>query len=78
MTPQGRWPSALEEGAPFRVPNFKDEADCRACENDHWSPLPPDAGPGQRPLSVRGTVEPSPDTVAHAREVWAKHGYCGD
>lgn len=39
------WKSALQDGAPFDVPDFKDEAVRREYENDHWSPLPEDAGP---------------------------------
>ena len=68
------WRSCLEEGKPFRIPDFRDEVARRAVENDHWSPFPADAGPGQPPPSIRGLIEPSAETRKHAREVWAKQG----
>jgi predicted dehydrogenase len=72
------WRSCLEDGKPFRLPDFRDEASRRAVANDHWSPFPGDAGPGQPPPSIRGLVEPGPAAVARAREVWARQGYRGE
>ena len=69
------WKSALEEGGPFEVPDFADESSRSAYENDHWSPWPEHAGPGQPPPSILGLVEPSPSGVEHAREVWRDMGY---
>jgi predicted dehydrogenase len=69
------WKSALSNGAPFSVPDFRSEAARVAFELDGWSPWPIHAGPGQPPPSIRGLVEPSPEAVAHAREIWAKHRY---
>jgi predicted dehydrogenase len=48
------WKSALADGAPFAVPDFRSEASRAAYENDTWSPWPQDAGPGQPPPSIRG------------------------
>jgi hypothetical protein len=71
------WKSALSGGQPFSMPDFRNEASRREHENDHWSPFPEDAGPGQPPPSLRGWVEPSERAIAHAREVWREIGYIG-
>lgn len=71
------WRSALADGTPFDMPDFKDEENRRAYENDHWSPFPSHAAPGQPPPSILGTPEPSPEGMALARERWAKLGYEG-
>jgi predicted dehydrogenase len=72
------WRSCLDEGRPFAVPNFRDEAARQAVESDHWSPFAEDAGPGQPLPSVRGYVAPSAEAVAYAREQWAQQGYRED
>ena len=72
------WRSCLEEGKPFRLPDFRNEAQREGVEDDHWSPYPEDAGPGQPPPSIRGLIEPSAEALAHAREVWQRHGYRGE
>ena len=72
------WKSALEDGRPFEVPDFKDEASRKSCENDHWSPWPEQAGPGQPPPSLLGTPEPSPEGIERARRVWREIGYEGE
>ena len=69
------WKSALQEGAPFAVPDMRDERQRLACENDQWSPFPDDAGPGQPFPSIRGDVKPSAAAVRHARKVWKEIGY---
>ncbi len=72
------WKSALEDGRPIDVPDFSKESDRKAYEDDHWSPWPEHAGPGQPPPSVLGFVEPSPTGVDLAREVWKEIGYDAD
>lgn len=72
------WKSALANGAPFDVPDFRSEATRAAYESDHWSPWPQHAGPGQPPPSIRGLIEPSPEAVARGQEVWAEAGYTGE
>jgi len=72
------WKSALEDGRPFEVPDFSNEASRRAYEDDHWSPWPEHAGPGQPPPSILGTPTPSPEAIAFAREVWKEIGYEGE
>ena len=72
------WRSCLEQGRPIAIPDFSDEAVRRAVEDDHWSPFAEDAGPGQPPPSLRGTIAPSAEAAAYAREQWAKQGYRED
>ncbi len=71
------WKSALKEGVPFAMPDFRKESSRKAFENDHWSPFPDHAAPGQPPPSIRGFIRPKPAAVARARKVWAKQGYKG-
>jgi len=70
--------SALEDGIPLRVPDFRDEAQRQEYEDDHWSPDPERAGPGQPFPSVTGEVQPSVEALALANKVWSKHGYSVD
>ena len=72
------WKSALADGAPFAVPDFRKEKDRKVLENDHWSPFPSHAAPGQPPASIRGRIKPAPKAIAEARKVWAKQGYRGE
>jgi hypothetical protein len=67
--------SAQEEGRSVAVPDFRNEAARKAVENDHFSPFPEDAAPGQPPASIRGRIEPAPHVVDQARRVWAEMGY---
>ncbi|MCC7264438.1 MAG: Gfo/Idh/MocA family oxidoreductase [Candidatus Latescibacteria bacterium] len=69
------WKSALEEGRPVAVPDFRSETSRQPYEDDHWSPWPEHAGPGQPPPSILGFVQPSPQGQALARQVWAELGY---
>lgn len=71
------WKSALAEGAPFDVPDFRDEQSRAAYENDHWSPFPSHAAPGQPPPSILGTREPTPEAIAQAQRIWEKTGWTG-
>lgn len=71
------WKSALEDGRPLAVPDFKNEASRSDFEDDHWSPWPEHAGTGQPPPSILGTPEPTERGVAHAREVWDELGFEG-
>jgi len=72
------WKSALEEGVPVALPDFRDEASRSRFEDDHWSPWPDDAGPGQPPPSIRGFRDPNPDGLSRGREVWREMGYSGE
>ena len=72
------WKSALQDGAPFEMPDFKDEASRSRFENDHWSPWPESAGPGQSPPSILGRNDPDPDAIARTRKIWQEIGYSGE
>ena len=68
------WKSALANGAPFEVPDFRSEAARAPYADDHWSPWPKDAGPGQPPPSIRGLVPPTPEALEQAARVWTQSG----
>lgn len=72
------WKSALEDGRPYPVPDFREEASRRQVEQDHWSPWPGDAGPGQPPPSIRGFVQPTDASIAFGKTIWAQQGYHGE
>jgi len=69
------WKSALEDGRPFRVPDFSDEVGRKPYEDDTWSPWPDRPEPGQPPPSILGRPEPTREGLALAREVWDEVGY---
>jgi predicted dehydrogenase len=75
------WKSALEEGVPFEVPDFRDERARRPYADDHWSPWPGhsgEVGGAGPPPSIRGWTEPQPETAAAARKIWDEMGYEGE
>ena len=71
------WRSCLENGAHFAIPDFSSKAERQAFADDHWSPFPEDAAPGQPPVSLQGNLEPNEEVVAYARDKWAEQGYDG-
>ncbi|MCC6444718.1 MAG: Gfo/Idh/MocA family oxidoreductase [Armatimonadetes bacterium] len=71
------WRSCLENGAPFEIPDFRREEVRKRYENDDWSPFPEDRRPGQPWPSIKGKVEPSPEAVAYARQIWEEMGHQG-
>ncbi len=73
------WKSALQNGAPFEMPDWKKESSRKKWENDQWSPFPSHANrqPNQPPPSILGMNEPSAANMARARKLWKKHGYKG-
>lgn len=71
------WRSALANGAPQEVPDFRVEASRVRFENDHWSPWPDGTGDGSAPPSILGRLEPHPEGAAVAREIWKAIGYQG-
>ena len=72
------WKSALADGKPFDMPDFKHEASRARFENDTWSPWPEHAAPGQPPPSIFGMNEPAPENLARARKIWQELGYEGE
>ncbi len=71
------WKSALQDGQPFDVPDFRNESQRKRYENDRWSPWPEHAGPGQPPPSILGHVKPTRKGLASARKEWKNVGYTG-
>jgi hypothetical protein len=69
------WKSALQDGAPVEVPDFRNEAVRKQHENDDWSPFPEDRRSGQPWPSIRGDLIPSEQAIEYAKEVWSKAGY---
>ncbi len=68
--------SALQDGAPFEVPDFRDESVRRRYEADDWTPDPARRKPGQPFSSVRGDLQPSAEALrfdALVREEQEKH-----
>ena len=68
------WKSALADGAPFDMPDFRKESSRRKYAADHWSPWPKDkkAAPDQPLPSILGAIKPSQSDIAYARKVWGK------
>ncbi len=73
------WKSALQDGAPFDVPDFSREEIRKAYEHDHWSPFPAHAtlAPNQPPPSIHGFVKPTRAALQYARKAWKAQGYTG-
>lgn len=69
------WKSCLNNGAPYEIPDFRDENNRKRYEDDDWSPFPEDRKPGQPPTSAFGDVTPSAEAIAYAKEIWDKMGY---
>jgi predicted dehydrogenase len=71
------WRSALDHGAAYPIPDFSSETERAGYEQDHWSPYPEDAGPGQPPASVQGAIQPTRAQISAARKVWRELGWEG-
>jgi predicted dehydrogenase len=71
------WKSALADGAPFDVPDFRKESSRKNWADDHWSPFPSHAAPGQPPPSILGFPKPSAAGLRQARSIWEQQGYKG-
>jgi predicted dehydrogenase len=64
--------SALEEGAPKPVPDFRDPTVRNKYKDDDWSPYDQDRKPGQPFPSYKGEVIPTKEQIASAEKVWDK------
>ena len=69
--------SALADGAPMPVPDFRKAAVRRQYEADDWSPDPARRRPGQPWPSIDGDIKPSATGLKHARQIWRQMGYKG-
>lgn len=64
------WKSALQNGAPFDMPNFRSKRQRAKHADDHWSPFPGDAGPDQPPPSIDGNRKPKASALKAAQKDW--------
>jgi hypothetical protein len=73
------WRSALSDGAPLEVPDFRTEEARLKYEDDHWSPDPTRkltlAPEHQAPRALEGEIVKTPEALALAKEVWGEQGY---
>ena len=71
------WKSALEDGKPMEVPDFRKESSRKKFEDDTYSPFPShaEAGYARLPPSILGTPKPTQGAIANAHQVWKKAGY---
>ncbi len=70
------WKSALKNGAPYAMPNFKSKRDRAKFADDQWSPFPGDEGPGQPPRSIRGHDKKiAAKELNYARKKWSEYGF---
>jgi len=70
------WKSALEDGKPYDMPDFRNESDRKKYENDDWSPFP--GAKNKLPPSILGFIEPSKEDLEFARKIWKNIGYKGE
>ena len=70
--------SALQDSAPFDIPDFRQESVREQYEDDHWSPDPTQRKEGDPWPSIRGKIEPTEEALAEARKIWGSMGYQGD
>ncbi|MCX7705703.1 MAG: Gfo/Idh/MocA family oxidoreductase [bacterium] len=69
------WKSALEDGKPYEVPDFKKESERKKYENDDASPFPDAKTKNKLPPSILGFVEPKSRDIVFAKKIWKKMGY---
>ena len=67
--------SALADGAPLEVPDFRKESARRRFARDDWSPDPARRRKGQPWPSIKGDIRPTPRGLARARRTWRPMGY---
>ena len=72
------WRSALADGVPMEIPDFRKESVRRKYARDDWSPDPARARGGQPQSSILGRIKPSRKAIQFSRKVWADRGYIED
>ena len=72
------WKSALANGQPFDMPDFRDEAVRKLHENDVWNPILKE-GMDKNAIPPASTVgyEPSEEDIKAAEVIWEKTKYWG-
>ncbi len=64
------WRSALENGQPVAVPDFRDPEARAACKEDHFQAGPTVKEEHRLPSSIRGDIEIAPVDLERARAFW--------
>ena len=72
------WRSALADGEPVEIPDFRKESVRKRYAKDHWSPDPARKQTGQPDNSILGRIVPSRKVIEASRKIWAKQGYIED
>jgi len=75
------WKSALKDGVPLEVPDFRSERSRAKYAKDNASPFPSHAGKKgytRLPASILGELKPTKEGLALARRVWKEIGYKGE
>jgi hypothetical protein len=67
------WRSALNNGIPFKIPDFKNEAERKNYENDSLSPFPDKNGSVTLPCAIK-PYKPDDDDIKAAEKVWRDNG----
>ncbi|MAG37193.1 MAG: hypothetical protein CL878_13245 [Dehalococcoidia bacterium] len=70
--------SALSDGTPVDVPDFRRPETRASYATDHWCPDPTRRKAGDPWPSIQGDLKPSAEGMTYARQVWADMGYAGD
>jgi len=69
------WRSALADGVPMEIPDFRKESVRKKYAKDNWSPDPARKKPGQPESSILGRIKPSKEAIDSSKKIWAKQGY---
>ena len=72
------WRSALADGAPMAIPDFRKESVRKKYAKDHWTPDPAKRGPGQPESSLLGRIKPPKKAIDFSKKIWAAQGYVED
>lgn len=67
--------SALADGAPMPIPDFRRKAVRDKYRDDHWNPDPTQRKATDPACSVLGDIKPSREALQLARKVWKEKGY---
>jgi len=69
--------SALQDGAPVEIPDFRKVEERDKYRNDDWNPDPTRRKEGYPFPSITGEVKPTEEGLVYARKIWNDMGYEG-
>jgi predicted dehydrogenase len=64
--------SALQNGQPVEIPDFRNEEVRKKYENDHFSPYPGDRGANGPFPSIKGEIKPTQAQKDFAHQIWSE------